>query len=274
MARAASAALMRCSNGVASPARDRRRRCPHRPSTSARAGGRPCHDSAEPDHHRHAARARQHRDMRGRRARREHDRATRSSPRRGSAEGEMSSPATIEPPGSPRSCPAGQVRQHAVANIGEIGDAGTEIFVFRRSDSQRSRHRAPSARRRRQECPPRSRRMPPPPVPRPPASRPGRRRMSAASPSLRPTSVGQLCRRAFDRRLQRRGLLRGIARSTAAARARRRQNGDRADGKARRRGTTGEADLGHRLSASPKPSWTSASMRGERRLPSGPATRK
>ena len=87
---------------------------------------------AEPDHHRRAARARQHRDMRRRRAGGQRDGAA-ARPVGGEKGGGRDVVA-----GDDRTAGdlrgrvrAAQMREHAVADIGQIGGTGAEIFVFR-----------------------------------------------------------------------------------------------------------------------------------------------
>ena len=88
---------------------------------------------AERDHHGHAAGPRQHRHMRGGRAGRERDGAALAPVRREEAGRRQIVPGNDRAVGNVvLALAAGQMRQHPVADIGEVGGTGPEIVVLRR----------------------------------------------------------------------------------------------------------------------------------------------
>ena len=134
------------------------RAAPASPSSSGLVG-RPSVDRAEADDHRHAARARQHGDMAGGLPARERDAAAaapvdREEARRRQvvAEQDRALPASVDRRASPVSA-----REHAVAQVAQIGGAGAEILVVGRLvvGDLRVQRLAPGAspRRRRRRSP-------------------------------------------------------------------------------------------------------------------------
>src|SRR5207249_10283512 len=167
---------------------------------------------------------------------------------------------------------AAQMREHAIADVYDIGGTGTEIFIF--SSAITSYLHV--------EC-----------------QAPGmvgsdplrddlicriRQRIIFKHGDLEFQNVGHLALnrldllgdlrpRAFNRRPQCRRLLRGIVARRSPGHSRS-QHGDRSDRETRRGSTTDEMDLCHRDQASPKPSCTSASTAASAALLSGPVARK